>query len=658
MKNKLIRITSLVLVVITVLSLFAGCGKKEPEIAPLVPEKQIFEDSYTQNNDISEFVSYATDYITNDNSQIGNMVVYNLFDLMSVQVDDWDSIIVGKTTMGELVKIIDDSNENYVKAKTQEIINQRQAVIDKEYEEAKAEAEKKGKEYKKEKKKVRTDDIHFDNPYTYTITIGTGKKVVPEEYRPTFLVDPAKCKNISFDVTKYGIPYVHFDFHVLNYWYNTRITQESDWVLNGVKAADVTEYVLGDAKTQKKNAKNGVEVPIPEYFDSDGLNKAAKKNMVMSGDIRFSGEGFNWESLMILCNALNLGEKDKKQGFKQSSDDKFAYYTITLCTNPENTNERAFSEEQVTFPMIKLIATFDKLTQECLNWTIDTYSTPVTRITGKNHDVVRNKKVNIRDFQVDTNNYAGMRKSINTWIDEHSVGKMHYCAFDTTKADNKKHGYIGIVNTGLTNVELEPVINDVQYICLTSKREGDIVVGEFIKKEDNDKAATLGDKGAAYIESHKLSLKIQAAIVKDDELIAHVTNDNKTLTGIDEKTVYQVARFEKDGIEYKDVAILNSDNTYKLLMFYITTYELTSEQTEEMKVVFNEKGLVGVRAYVDELFAEAEAEQNKLIAEKNEEGKDIIINMFDGSTIEINKQNKNDDENKNSSKDKKDSDKE
>ena len=58
------------------------------------------------------------------------------------------------------------------------------------------------------------------------------------------------------------------------------------------------------------------------------------------------------------------------------------------------------------------------------------------------------------------------------------------------------------------------------------------------------------------------------------------------------------------------------------------------------------------------MFAEAEAEQNKLIAEKNEEGKDIIINMFDGSTIEINKQNKNDDENKNSSKDKKDSDKE
>ena len=642
MKSKLIRITSLVLVVITVLSLFAGCGKKEPEIAPLVPEKQIFEDSYTQNADISEYVGYATDYITNDNSQIGEMLIYNMFDLMSVQVDDWNSIIVGKTTMGELVKIIDESNKNYVEAKTQAIIDQRQAVIDQEYEEEKAAAEKKGKEYKKEKKKVRTDDIHFDNPYAYTIKIGTNKKVVPEEYRATYLVDPTKCKNISFDVTKYGIPYVHFDFHVLNYYYNTRITQEADWVLNGVQAADVTEYVLGDAKTQKQNAKKGIEVEIPEYFDDDGRNKAAKKNMRMSGEILFSGDGFNWESLMVLCNALNLGEKDKKQGFKQSSDDKFAYYTITLCTNPENTYPNAFSSEEVVFPMITLVATFDKLTQECLNWTIDTYTSPVTRINGKNHDVTRNRKVNIREFQVDTNNYKGMREAVNVWIDDHAVGEMHYCAFDTSKLDNKKHGLIGVVNTGLTNVDIEPVINNIQYVCLNSKREGDVIVGDFITKEDNDKAATMGDKSAAYIESHKINLKIEAAIVQGDNLIAHVTNDNKVMKGIDE-TEYQVARFDKSGSEYKDVVLLNSENTYKLLMFYITTYELTSEQTEEMKTVFNEKGLVGVRAYVDELFAEAEAEQNKLIADKNEEGKDVIINMFDDTVIEIDKQNNSSD---------------
>jgi hypothetical protein len=638
MKNKLIRITSLVLVIITVLSLFAGCGKKDVEIVPLVPEKQIFEDSYTQNQDINEFMKYATDYITYDNSSIGNMTVYNLFDLASVQVDDWESIIIGKTTMKEIVKIIDESNKNYVEAKTQAVIDQRQAIIDQEYEEAKAEAEKKGKEYKKEKKQVRTDDIHFDNPYTYTVTLGTGKKVYPEEYKETLLVDPTKCRNISFDITKYGIPYVHLDFSYLNGVYNTRITQEADWVVNGIKAADVTEYVLGDEKTRKKNAKNGVEIALPEYYDSDGLNKAAKKNMVMSGDIRFSGEGFNWDSLMVLCNALNLGEKDRKQGFFQSSDDKFAYYTIVLCTNPENTNPQAFSDENIMFPMLKLVATFDRLTQECLNWTVDTYSSTPTRVSGKNHDVVRNKSVNVKKFQVDTNNYSGMRKQVNTWIDEHAAGKLHYCAFDTTKADNKKNGFIGVVNTGLTNIDIEPVINDVQYVCLSSKREGDAILGEFITKEDNDKAATMGDKAAAYIESHKLSLKIAPAIVNGDDLVAHVVNDNKIMTALDGKTIYQVARFEKDGFEYKDVALLDSENTYKLLMFYIATYKLNSTQTDGLRTTFDEKGLVGVRAYVDELFAEAEEEQNKLIAQKEEEGKDILINVFDDSTVEIDKQ--------------------
>ena len=642
MKKKLIRVTSLVLVVVTVLSLFAGCSKGETvTVKPLVPEKQIFEDSYTKNADITEFVTYATDYITNDNSKVGTMHIYNLFDLMSVQVDDWDSIVIGKSTLGEIVKIIDASNKNYVDSRTQAIIDERQAIIDKEYEEAKAAAEKKGKTYNKEKKKVRTDDIKFDNPYSYQITIGKGSKVAPENYQETYLVDPARSKMIILHIKKYGIPYVTINFNVLNGWYNTRITQESDWVCNGIQAADVTQYIEALNAARKKENKNA-ELIIPEYYDVDGLNKAAKKNMVMSGDIRFSGEGFSWESLMILCNALNLGEKDRKQGFKQSSDDKFAYYTITLCTNPENTNAHAFSEEDVAFPMITMVATFDKLTQECLNWTLSTSKQAVTRVNGKNHDVTRDRKVNVKDFQVDTNNYAGMRQSINTWIDEHAIGKMYYCAFDTTKSDNKKNGFVGIVDTGLTNVEIEPVINGVQYICIEAKREGDAIVGKYITKEDNDKAATLGDKQAAYIESHTMSLKISPAIVDSkNELIAHVVNDQLTMTSIN-GVVYQVAQFEKDGSEYKDVALLDSDNTYKLMMLYIATYELTSEQTTSMKEAFDAKGLIGVRKYVDDLFADAEREQNELIAQKNEEGKDILINVFDDTTIEIDKQNQSD----------------
>lgn len=640
MNKKIFRLISLSLAVLTICSSFVGCKTKKKEEGPLTPEKQIFEDSYDRNADITEFMTYATDYITNDNGRVGKMDVYNLFDLAKIQVDNWENVTVGKTKMGELVKIIDAANENYVKTNTQSIVDERQAEIDKEYNEAKAAAEKKGKEYKKEKKKVRTDDIHFDNPYAYTVKLGTSNKVVAEEYKGTYLVDPTKCKNISFDVTKYGIPYVHFDFAVLNGYYNTKITQESDWVMNGIQAADVSTYVLGDAKTQRKNKKNGVEPTLPAYYDADGRNKAAKKNIIMSGDIAFSGDGFNWDSLMIFCNALSLGEKQKKQGFVQSSDDNFAYYTITLCTNPENTNEYAFSDESVVFPTMKLVATFDKLTQVCLNWTVDTYTSSIMKINGKNHDVIKDKKVNVHNFQVDTNNYSGMRTAVNAWIDEHSAGKMQYCAFDTSKSDNKKQGFIGVVNTGLTNATIEPVIDNVQYVCLSSSKNGDDIVGTFITKEDNDKAATMGDKQASYINSHKKNLKISCAFVDDKgNVVCNAVNDKKTMTGLD-GTVYQVARLDYANGEYKDAAILTSENTYKLLMFYINTYELTSAQSDEMTSVFEESGLIGVRQYVDNLFAEAEEKQNKIIEAKNKEGKDVIQNVFDGSTIEIDKKTK------------------
>lgn len=596
-RKKVIRILCMTLAISMLIPTLAGCKSKKNSEKVTTPEELIMNESFERNEDITKFMTFRLDYMTNEKKTFNSTEVVNLFEHMKIQVDGWDSVVVGISTMKDVAAAVDKANEEYVKSKTDAVIKERQAQIDEEYARDKAAAEAKGKTYTKEKKVVQTDDIHFDNPYSYTVTIGTSTKTTPSEYEPTRLVDPKKNKTIYFDVSKYGIPYVRFYFTSVNYLYNYSITQESDWIMNGVHAADVSNY-----KTSSKEAPT-------DFVDVDGLNKAAKKNIVMSGGIAFGGEGFTWDSLMVLCDALQLQENGRKHGFSKSSDQYFTYYTIYLYSDPFEYNEKYIYSNQIYIPITKLVATFDPLSQICVNWKIDTYSSAPGSFKDRTHDLTPSIDVNVHEYLVDTNDYAGMRKTINDWISANAEKTTtSYCAIDTI---NDK--MFGIVSTGRTNATVEPIIDGVKYQCLSFYVNGDgSINGDYISVDDALTADGMEDTEAnQYIESHKKKLRIAAYVLDSNKkIIGQVTDDLVSLYNT--SFMCKIVSYEKTDSGYKNVKIIKDELADELLLLYSKTYMLNDEQNGAMQSKYYDGGFIAVREYIDDLFGEAEeAQKNK-----------------------------------------------
>lgn len=590
------KLICLLLVIATLGSTMIGCSSDDEDEWVIYPEEQLFEDKYERKDYITNSMGYATDYITswNTSSTFSNMDIVNLFDHIKVQVDDWDCITIGISTMGQIAKVVDDANERYVTARFEAIVAERQAAIDAEYEAAKQKAEAKGKTYDKPKKEVVTDDIRIDNPYSYTVTQFTNGEV-PEQYQPTYLIDPSVVNIVLFDVAKYGIPYVRFEFRSVSSIYNNQITQESDWVVNAVRAADVSAYIPEEGQT-------------PSFVDSDGRNKAAKNNIYMSGNIALGGS-FTWESLMKLCNALNLEWGGKYNSFNRSSDSQFRYYTITLISNPfEDGAEDAqfrYDPDELYVPCIRLVATFDPLTQACINWTIDMFTTNIV-YRDKNHDVSDKIHVNVHEYQVDTNDYPGMRETIKSWIAANAVpAETVYYAFD----QNKKSEKFGVVETGISNAQLEIVVDGTLYYAIDAYAADGAVSGSYVSAEVMEQAE-LEENPDAYISKNTKYLTIECCLVNDeDEIIGRVVDGENTLMKPYDSQKYYIADYEWTDTGYHDVKVLTQESLGRLITVYTKTYKLDSEQNAELQSIANNDGPLAVRDYVNNMFAEAEEAQ-------------------------------------------------
>lgn len=619
MKKKISKIICITLTFILILSVFSGCGPGEGEQVPIpkiVPEEQIMADKYERNDDITDLVTYSFDYITNKKGSGDRMDVVPMFDHFKVQVDAWESMTVGLSTMDQIIKIIDRANEAYVKEKTNAIIAERQAKIDKEYEEAKAQAAAKGKTYDKPKKEVRTDDIKFDNPYTYAITYSTEADAKRHEYQPTLLIDSGRNSKLYLYVSKYNIPYVTLTFASVGKVYNNKILQQSDWVMNRIVAGKVTSY---------KADQNG---KLPAFVDVDGRNKAAKQNIVISGGISFGGDGFTWESLMTLCKALNLKEGSDRNGFVQSSDSKFTYYTIRLNTNSINCDAPYNTEKMVYSPVTRLVATFDPLSQVCINWTIDTNSS-IDTYENKKHEFSTPIHVNIHEYKVDTNDYAGMKETINKWIADNSINTTtEYCAIDLSTGE-----YFGKVDTGMTNIELEPVINGVAYQCLSSEPgDNGAIIGKYINSAEYAKAEAMGNEAEAqaHIEAHTKELEIYCGVKDSDgTILGRFDGSSKLMQA--EKTYFVVDY--KTGVNgYENVKVLSEENVGQLLLLYAKTYMLTEDQSDTIYEICYTDGLLALRDYMDETFnsgSEDNSTKNYLdIAKSAKKNTDADIGTF------------------------------
>ena len=632
------RIIALILVLVSITSLFASCGNKEQVInAPtLIPEEQIMADKYALNDDITNMVKFTMDYTktrredgkTSINEKI---TTYALSEHFGIQVDNWKSIVIGIDTMGDILAEIDARNAQYVEEQTAALIAARQKAIDEEYEKAKAEAEANGKTYTKEKKSVRTDDIHFDNPYTYTLAIGTDKKKAAEPYQETLLIDPAKNSKIVVKVCKYGLPYVTLTFAKVNKLYNFRITQESDWIVTAIQAADVSEYMY---ETVEGSKKKQLKEKMPEFVDVDGLNKAAKQNMFMNGNISFGGGNFNWESLMKFCKALGLVEGSKKHGFTQSSDKQFTYYTIYFAANPFEKEHVNVYDDEVQVPWIKLVATFDPLSQVCVNWTLD-MSTAPTSLKNKVHTLSSTFKVNVKDYQVDTNDYEGMRQDISKWVDSHkSTYKVAYCAQENNAENNV---IFGIVETGTKNTAVEIVIDGKTYIAQSGgewKNGGCFGYYLDAEKLNEANAAATQEEAQKIIDKNKKALTIGCYVLDaSNNIVCAFDPTSIMFTTASGAPVYLVSYEETDS-GYRNARLLDSDTTDELITLYAKTYRLSEQQVETMHEKFAVGGVPGVKKYVDDLFAEAEAAQKEQQDNMSGSNKNTSASKLEPNTTE------------------------
>lgn len=585
-----------------------GCLEEENTLPALVPEEQIFKDEYDRREYIDNYITYTIDYMSSESNGwdlFETVDIVHLFKHPDIQIDDWDCITVGVSKMHEIIKIIDTFNEKHVTSKREAIIAERQAIIDAEYEEAVRKAEEKGKTYDKPKKEVYTDDLVFDNPYTYVVRIGEDSETPPVEYQPKLLIDPDRHGAIYLDVSKYGIPYVCFEFKSRWGMYNDMITQESDWVMNGVRAANVSAYMY-DA-----NGNVNMEA-APTFVDEDGLNKAAKQNIYMSGNIALGGEGFSWDSLMLLCNALELVNKGwSGNSFEQSSDENFTYYTLTMTANVFDIDPDLISSQpdSIEAPCIRLVATFNPLTQSCLNWTIDTY-TESRGLDADVHELSDVYEVNVHEYKVDTNDYEGMRQSIKNWVNENAIKTdTVYYAF----AQNKKQDLIGVLDTGIYGYNTETRIDGELYVCLeASQQEDGTIVGTYIKATDYEQAE-LEEDPEAYIIKHSVPVTIACCVVNEDGEILGYVVDGKTKLTQTNGTVYYIVDYEKNDSGFKDVKVMTSDLISRLLTVYTKTYTLNESQNAELaKIVQDEnRGALALRDHVNEMFAEAEKTQKE-----------------------------------------------
>lgn len=648
MASKLKRITSGILAALMLSATLTGCGETEEpvdiKVVSLPPEEQVLQDSYKQNPKIDEWMTYTTDvatYITNEgmNNEKVYVSLWKLFDVHAIQIDCMDLLYLGKSTMGDVAQHVDDANKAAIEYATESVRATRQAKIDAEYNEAKAAAEAKGKTYNREKKVADISDLDYVEPYRYVLaydnTDNQTKEQNPyiwDEYLGSKLIDPSVNNTMYLFIYKYDVPYVQCTFKNVQgsptyssygsggnttvKMYNNLIDQERDWVMTGIAPADCSFLV--DLTT----------LYVPPYVDEDWNSKGSKNNMVTNGNIKFGGEGFTWDSLMTLCDALELTMTENAQNswgwrgtttevsntractYQQTSDDKFTYYTIYLPIN----HFFQQSNGDLSIPLATITVTFNKETNNCINWNIDysqyyhCFPATATHLPG---EVV---SVNVRSHKIDTADYTGMLQTINDWVAANATNaEFGYYFVDETGT------VIGKIDNGLSNYHVEVVVNGETYYCTKAPSDNSAMQGYYISQ--SERAKLFGDGVAenevAVFEASKLYYIMCMAVTTNANgkstpvgyfnNTGILINDNKEPSGY---YIHSIDYDEQTG--YKNAVIIDTPVYDKLYEMYIRTFRFSAAMQENVEKLYEAGDPLTLYKYVQKYVTENEKAKDKI----------------------------------------------
>ena len=601
-----------------------GCSKEEvvvdKKVVTLPAEEQILTDTYKQNPAINEYMTYTTDvatyidYTSNDPQSYTSL--WKLFDVHSIQIDCMDLIYLGESRMGDIVKCVDDANKAAVEYATESVRAARQKAIDDAYEKERAAAAAKGKEYNKPKAVADISDLNYVNPYRYKLAYDNTDKETKDQYPYIWidydaqrLIDPDTTSTLYLFILKYDVPYVQCTFQSVEgdmtyrpsakmgeqsirvKMFNNLIDQEKDWILTKISAADCTFLV--DLETYY----------VPPYVDSDWKSKGSKNNMVTNGNIRFGGEGFDWDSLMTLCKALGLVMYDvkatynwrgtttqvsnaKASSYLQHSDSAFTYYTIYL---PINKFYKQVNGDYA-IPIATITVTFNKITNACINWDIDYgkwyHCFPKSTI----HSPSEVYEVNVRSHQLDTTDYKGMLKTVNDWI-----------AANKTQADfgyylvNKEGVVLGKIDNGLSNYQIELSVNGEKYYCTQPPADLSSMQGYYITQAEKDALVAEGkDESTTDIAAVSKLYYIMCMAVGTSEKgqmipLGYFNNTGVLVNEKKQPSGYYIHSIDYDAqTGYKNAVIIGQEVFDLLLQMYIRTFKFSLEMEYNMETLYQE----------------------------------------------------------------------
>lgn len=635
MNPKVKRIASGLLAATLLATTFTGCGKKKVEedkrVVTLPPENQIFVDTYVQNPNISEWMTYTTDvttFIKNPEDppakQKRKVALWQLFKNNTVQVDCMDLFTMGSSTMGDIVAAVDKANETMINNAIESVREQRQKIIDDEYNAAKAAAEAKGKTYTKEKKVADISDLSYVNPYSYKLAYDNTEKKTKEQYpyiwdvyEPNKLIDPTVDNEIHLFIYKYDVPYVQCTFQLsegkstystnqIIRMYNNQIDHEKDWVLTKISPADCRFLV--DITSENPP-------PLPSYIDIDKKSLGSKNNMITDGNIKFGGEGFTWDSLRTLCDALDLtsqteevtswrkqtSEVSNNQActFLTESDENFTYYTIFLPIN--HFFKQASGDYAI--PIAKLTATFNKTTNNCIGWSIDyatSYHVFPKSVIHQTGDVV---SVNVREHKLDTADYKGMLKTVDDWVkDNATTADFGYYLVDTNGT------IIGKIENGLSNYHVEIQVGDEIYTCTKAPQQDSEMNGYYLSDTELQKLVNANPEMPLediMAQNANLYYIVCMATTKSSkgtiQPLAYFQNSGIMATADNSQNQYYIHYIEYDKMTgYKNAIIIDQDVYNNLFEMYIRTFRFGTEELDALDTLYDSGDTLKMREYVSD----------------------------------------------------------
>ena len=431
------------------------------------------------------------------------------------------------------------------------------------------------------------------------------------------MIDPLKDPVLYLFIYKYDVPYVQCtfesvkgDYTYTDEWlksfakedrvvklYNNLIDQEQDWVLTAIQPADCTFLV-----DQELVYQEGYQ--LPSYVDEDWKSKGAKNNMVTNGNIKFGGEGFTWDSLMTLCDALELKMKDKggkswraKTSFvsneracvyEQTSDAEFTYYTIYLPIN------QMFKQTtgSLVCPLAQVTVTFNKLTNDCVNWNIDYgrfYHCFPPQTTHQ--QTATTIPVNIRQHQIDTTDYQGMLTTVNDWVVANKTdADFGYYFVDSTGV------VIGKIEDGLKDYQVSVNVQGETYHCVKPPVALNDMRAYYISESERQKLETSGALGnqEEVDKIAKLYYIMCMAVVKDEKgreyPLGYFNNTGMLVDAQQQPSGYYIHSIEYDAQKgYQNAVIIDQEVFQNLLTMYVRTFRLSVEMQDNLDSIYKEK---------------------------------------------------------------------